>query len=217
MGMNLIFFQALFSELGIQETFLGFSVSNIWRKHVNFLKLPLPLLSPTDPLQKSQQDAAVNMSQGWVSSARQVAGAGEGPGGAVASCPCVQSSTVLYVTGQERGDFMQLFCHLHQSNQDGPGRLRRWMRHKCQPVCIPFSSLANCWLGSDKSCVFVSVPEIQNLLLKQKINLGQIYSPECPQTPHYLKGKSLKRLSTRCCRFSHCSVAASVLLLLQPS
>lgn len=107
--------------------------------------------------------------------------------------------------------------HLHQSNQGGPQRLRRWMRDKCQPGCIPFSYPANYWLGSDNSCVFVNVSEIWNLLLEQKINLGLICSPERPQTPHYLKGKSLKRLTARCCRFSYYCMAASMLLLLQPS
>lgn len=34
--------------------------------------------------------------------------------------------------------------HLHQSNQDGPGWLRGWMRYKCQAVCIPFWYPANC-------------------------------------------------------------------------
>lgn len=36
-------FKPYFQNLGIQETFLEFSVSNVWRKHVNLLKLPLPL------------------------------------------------------------------------------------------------------------------------------------------------------------------------------
>lgn len=53
--------------------------------------------------------------KGWGSFARHVAGDGEGLDGAMAFCSCVQSTTVLYVTGWERGGFMQLCCHSSSS------------------------------------------------------------------------------------------------------
>lgn len=105
MSINFTLFQAPFSDFRIQQTF---SVSDVWRKR-KFVEAVSTTLNPTAPLQRQSADATHQQEpQTRGSSTRHVAGDGEGIDGAAASCSYVQSTTMLYVTGQERGDFIQL-------------------------------------------------------------------------------------------------------------
>lgn len=54
MGINFILFQASFSELDIQQKFVEFSASSIWRKDVHLLELSLPLQIPLSHSKKKR-------------------------------------------------------------------------------------------------------------------------------------------------------------------
>lgn len=187
--MSIIFtlFQAPFSDFGIQETF---SVSDVWRKHLNLLKLPPSLRILLSHSKKSQQIQPINRSH----KLKQLSQAcsrrwREDWWGSSLLLLCTVNHLVVCHRAGKRGFyaaaallsliFIRVTKMVLEDSEDG------WDTNTNQTIL--FSYPANCWLEGNNSWAFVSVSKICNLLFEQKISLGLIYSSECPQTPLYLK------------------------------